>query len=533
MSDIGRKRAGRNRTITLTESDRSRLRARLLCSPDNGRVEEPAQGTIKGDLEEWLPRLPSEFVDLLILDPPYNLTKSFGGLKFQKRATGEYTAWLDRLISGLKPLLKQTASVYICGDWVSSVSIFAAASSHFIVRNRITWEREKGRGARSNWKNSSEDIWFCTVSDTYTFNVDAVKLRRRVLAPYTHPDGSAKDWTAGEEGAFRDTHPSNLWSDITVPFWSMPENTDHPTQKSEKLIARLVLASTNEGDFVFDPFLGSGTTSVVATKLGRRYLGIESNEEYCLVAERRLEAAEQAKEIQGFTDGVFWERNTLLRRRESRSTALGIGATQGSLPIPITQVGAFFLRTDPVHKTLAELASKLDKEGISYALVGAMALDYHGFARVTQNIDLIMTLEHLRRFREVSVALGYPPAFPGANKHYQDIASGVRIDVIIAGEYPGDGQPKPIAFPDPSGSHQVIDAVRVVKLTKLIELKLASRLSAAHRICDLGDVQKLIEFANLPRDLEHSLDLSVRSEYLRLWDATEKARQEKLGPDRE
>ena len=113
-----------------------------------------------------------------------------------------------------------------------------------MVRNRITWEREKGRGAKVNWKSACEDIWFCTVSDNYTFNVDAVKLRRRVLAPYTDGIGRPKDWMRTDSGGFRDTHPSNLWTDISVPFWSMPENTDHPTQKSEKLLAKLILAST-------------------------------------------------------------------------------------------------------------------------------------------------------------------------------------------------------------------------------------------------------------------------------------------------
>lgn len=92
-----------------------------------------------------------------------------------------------------------------------------------------------------------------------------------------------------ENGDFRDTCPSNIWSDITVPFWSMPENTDHPTQKSEKLIAKFLLASSNAGDLVLDPFLGSGTTSVVAKKLGRRAVGIELSEEYCLLTERRLD----------------------------------------------------------------------------------------------------------------------------------------------------------------------------------------------------------------------------------------------------
>ena len=113
-----------------------------------------------------------------------------------------------------------------------------------------------------------------------------------------------------DDGNYRLTYPSNFWDDISVPFWSMPENTDHPTQKPEKLYAKLILASTKPGDIVFDPFLGSGTASVVAKKLGRHYLGIEMNEEYCLLAQKRLNMADEDKSIQGYSDGVFWERNT-------------------------------------------------------------------------------------------------------------------------------------------------------------------------------------------------------------------------------
>jgi adenine-specific DNA-methyltransferase len=306
-----KERARMNRTLALTPKDRLRLRQRLIKDTPHTPLVTPPEGTIQGDCTQWASRLPKAFVDLLILDPPYNLTKSFNGLRFTKRAVEEYTEYLDKIVATLKPLLKATASIYICGEWLSSASIYAAASLHFIVRNRITWEREKGRGAKSNWKNSSEDIWFCTMGDAYTFNVDNVKLRRKVLAPYTNGDGSPKDWNRTSEGNYRDTHPSNIWTDITVPFWSMPENTDHPTQKSEKLVAKIVLASTNSGDFVLDPFLGSGTTSVVAKKLGRRYLGIEIDEEYCLLGERRLELAQHEKNVQGFADGVFWERNTL------------------------------------------------------------------------------------------------------------------------------------------------------------------------------------------------------------------------------
>jgi site-specific DNA-methyltransferase (adenine-specific) len=310
MPETPTPRAPRNRTLTLSEADRARLAGQLITTLPPARLHSPLSGIIHGDCRAWLDVLPPAHVDVLFLDPPYNLAKSFGGSHFRRQSIAAYSAWLDELLGVLVPLLKPTATIYICGEWFTSLSIFEAASRHFLVHNRITWEREKGRGAQANWKQASEDIWFCTLSEEYTFNVEAVKLRRKVRAPYTHPDGAPKDWQRGAAGAFRDTHPSNVWTDITVPFWSMPENTDHPTQKSEKLLAKLLLASSNTGDFVLDPFLGSGTTAVVAKKLGRHCLGIEQEQEYCLLAARRLELAEGKEEIQGFADGVFWERNT-------------------------------------------------------------------------------------------------------------------------------------------------------------------------------------------------------------------------------
>ena len=227
----------------------------------------------------------------------------------------KYAEWLDSWLSKIIRLLNYKASVYICGDWKSSPAIYQVAKKYFIIRNRITWEREKGRGAKSNWKNCSEDIWFCTLSDNFTFNPEAVKLKRKVLAPYKE-NGKPKDWVEGCKGNYRETYPSNIWTDITIPFWSMPENTDHPTQKPEKLLAKIILASSNPGDFVFDPFLGSGTTAVVAKKLGRSYSGIESDLNYCCIAEKRLKLAEENKNIQGYDDGVFWERNTLKERKK-------------------------------------------------------------------------------------------------------------------------------------------------------------------------------------------------------------------------
>ena len=266
---------------------------------------------VNQDIDHALPFLPTDFVDLLILDPPYNLTKNYNGHVFHSREAGDYVAWFGRILSSLIPLLRPRASLYVCSDWQTSNLVFPVLDEHLHVRNRITWEREKGRGAKTNWKNNTEDIWFCTVGDDYCFNVDDVKLKRRVIAPYRSDDGKPKDWEESQNGNYRLTYPSNLWSDITVPFWSMPENTDHPTQKPEKLIAKLVLASSNPDDFVFDPFLGSGTTAVVARKLNRRFCGIELNRDYCCWAAKRLRQAESGTSIQGYSDGVFWERNSM------------------------------------------------------------------------------------------------------------------------------------------------------------------------------------------------------------------------------
>jgi len=272
-------------------------------------IDGDSQQLICGDAIALLASLAGAQFDLLFADPPYNLTKKFGKEKFNSRSSDDYETWLDSWLKLCVPLLKPTASIYICGDWRSSSAIQRVGSKYFKLQNRITWEREKGRGAKGNWKNAAEDIWFFTMSDDFTFNLEAVKQRRRVVAPYRE-NGKPKDWDESANGNFRDTHPSNIWTDITVPFWSMPENTDHPTQKPEKLLAKIILASTNPGDLVLDPFAGSGTTAVVAKKLGRHFVAIETDEEYCLLAAKRLEMAETDASIQGFEDGVFWERNS-------------------------------------------------------------------------------------------------------------------------------------------------------------------------------------------------------------------------------
>ena len=317
MTDRDKKpRAPRNRTIELSAEEIGTYRKNLVST--DGDFEGCRDKIIYGDAFEILDKLPDETFDLLFADPPYNLTKNFGENSFKRISDENYEAWFDSWLAKTIRLLKPTASIYICGDWRSSGAIQRVGEKYFTLRNRITWEREKGRGAAKNWKNASEDIWFFTASAEYVFNLEAVKTRRTVLAPYTQ-NGEPKDWEKSSEGNFRLTAPSNLWTDLTVPFWSMPENTTHPTQKPEKLLAKIILASTVENDLILDPFSGSGTTAVVAKKLNRRFVGIERDENYCLLTEKRLALAEKNRTIQGFADGVFWERNSQAKNSKKLS----------------------------------------------------------------------------------------------------------------------------------------------------------------------------------------------------------------------
>lgn len=297
--------------MVLTEEDRGKYGLVLRRLDASVSLPDILDSTICQDLFQVLDYLPAGGFDLVFADPPYNLTKDFNGNRFKQAQLDDYERWLESWLPAMWKLAKPTGSIYVCGDWRSSAAIHRVLSRHFTIRNRITWEREKGRGAKTNWKNNSEDIWFATVSDQYTFNVDDVKLKRRVIAPYTDENREPKDWNESDDGRYRITYPSNIWTDLTVPFWSMPENTDHPTQKPEKLLAKVILASSKEGDVVFDPFLGSGTTSVVAKKLHRHFVGVEIDPDYCCLAEKRLSLAVSDPNIQGYTDEVFWERNTL------------------------------------------------------------------------------------------------------------------------------------------------------------------------------------------------------------------------------
>ena len=313
-----KERAKNNRTLTLSIEEIESLKSKLATEETLKENPDVLNKTLNGDVLKMLEFVPDNFADLIIIDPPYNLTKNFNGFKFNSRSEESFDEYLETWFPQVCKKLKPNGSLYMCGDWKCTSSLQRAIEKELSILNRITWQREKGRGAKSNWKNGMEDIWFAVKNPKdYYFDVESVKMKRKVIAPYK-VDGKPKDWDESEDGNFRITYPSNFWDDISIPFWSMPENTDHPTQKPEKLYAKLILASSKPGDIVFDPFLGSGTTSVVAKKLGRNYCGIEMNQEYCLWTEKRLQMAEKDSSIQGYSDGVFWERNSFLDQKKKK-----------------------------------------------------------------------------------------------------------------------------------------------------------------------------------------------------------------------
>lgn len=303
-----------NRSITLTDKDIEACSRELIQLDKKCKINDIQNKVINQDLFDVIPYLPDGFIDLMFIDPPYNLSKNFNQSSFKKKSLAAYSEYIESFIEPIVRCLKPDASVYVCSDWLSSTSIHTVLEKYFIVRNRITWEREKGRGSKKNWKNNTEDIWFCTRTGEYTFNYESVKQVRKVKAPYRDENGSPKDWHITKTGTYRYTHASNIWNDISVPFWSMPENTEHPTQKPEKLLAKIILASSNKNDFIFDPFLGSGTTAVVAKKLNRKFAGVELDNKYACLSYKRLRMAESSKEIQGYEDGLFWERNSTPRK---------------------------------------------------------------------------------------------------------------------------------------------------------------------------------------------------------------------------
>lgn len=176
----------------------------------------------------------------------------------------------------------------------------------------------------------------------------------------------------------------------------------------------------------------------------------------------------------------------------------------------------FFMGLGTLNEVLRKITRDLENKGIDYNLIGAVALNQHGYRRFTEDIDLLMTREGLEKFQNELVGLGYRPAFEGAKKKFRTTAENVTVEIIVEGEFPGDGKPKPVVFPSPNESETEIDGIKTLSLEKLIELKLASGMTAPHRLKDLADVQEVIKIKNLTADFAEKLNPFVREKFLEL-----------------
>jgi site-specific DNA-methyltransferase (adenine-specific) len=278
--DMTGKKSERNKTISAPLSELEKYTARVIDTDFLKTENTVTDKTINGDMLEICALLPQKSFDLVIADPPYNLRKKFGDTTFTKKNAEDYEKYTRAWLAAVKPLLKDNGSIYVCCDWESSLIIGRVLSEFFCVRNRITWQREKGRGAKANWKNGCEDIWFATVFDNYTFNLDDVKIPALNYRPDRYKSQLK--------------NPTDVWR-ISMVSGNFEERTSHPAQYPEELIERIVLTGTNPEELVLDPFMGSGTTAAVAKKLNRKYVGYEIMKEYCDVAEERLAKINGAK----------------------------------------------------------------------------------------------------------------------------------------------------------------------------------------------------------------------------------------------
>jgi hypothetical protein len=186
----------------------------------------------------------------------------------------------------------------------------------------------------------------------------------------------------------------------------------------------------------------------------------------------------------------------------------------------VKEATSFFMKDDPVHGALQEIARRLEAEAVPYAVAGGMALVAHGYDRTTVDIDILVTENGLGTIHQRLVGLGYRPAFEGSRKQLRDTERGVRVEFLVAGEFPGDGKPKAVAFPDPATSSVDLGGIRYLRLSTLVELKLASGMSHPGRLKDLADVQELIQARDLPLEFRDDLDPSVREKYTELWRGT-------------
>tara|TARA_X000000950_G_C13853628_1_gene635636 strand:+ start:64 stop:966 length:903 start_codon:yes stop_codon:yes gene_type:complete len=242
-------------------------------------------------------------VDLFFTDPPYFTTGIYWDNQWKNNT--EYYDWCKVWIQNMHTQLRDTGSAYVCCQWPHSGQYqVMLQDAGFVIQNRITWKKDKGKGSNSNWKQMHEDIWFVTKSKNYTFNIDDVKEEKKVIAPYRDEEGNPKDWWIDENGnKVRLTHPGNLWEKVSIPFWSShevksyakskksPDNIyeKHNTQKPKDLVAKCIIASSNPGDLVADYFGGSGTTAVACKETNREYILFEMNKTYCDIIKTRLQ----------------------------------------------------------------------------------------------------------------------------------------------------------------------------------------------------------------------------------------------------
>jgi len=173
------------------------------------------------------------------------------------------------------------------------------------------------------------------------------------------------------------------------------------------------------------------------------------------------------------------------------------------------------MQTDPVYESLRDITARLQELGVPYAVMGGMALVAHGYRRTTEDVDILVAPAFIETIHKSLIGLGYRPLFEGS-KNVRDTRTGVRIEFVLAGQFPGDGKPKPVVFPDPAKAAVEIDGIRYVGLPTLIELKLASGMTNPGRVRDLGDVQELIRVLNLPDGFADKLEPFVRTEFLKL-----------------
>ena len=181
--NMQKERAENNRTLTLKPEEIEPLKAKLVTKANIANQKGLINKTINGDILEMIKYIPNEFADLIIIDPPYNITKNFNGIKFNSRSEDSYEEYLATWFPEVCKKLKPTGTLYMCGDWKCTSSLQRAIEKELTIINRITWQREKGRGAKSNWKNGMEDIWFAVKNpNDYYFDVEAVMMKRRVFS---------------------------------------------------------------------------------------------------------------------------------------------------------------------------------------------------------------------------------------------------------------------------------------------------------------------------------------------------------------